>query len=156
MELKTKVKDFNVLLGDGTNKKLSELVSKKGLVIYFYPKDMTPGCTIQACDFRDNINNYKKLGYSVVGVSCDSVLSHQKFTIKENINFPLVVDDKMELANFFKVYGEKKMYGKTTKGIIRSTFIINNKLEIIKVYRNVRAKAHVEKVLIDLNELKDI
>jgi len=120
------------------------------LILYFYPKDNTPGCTQEACDFRDNISQILAKGYKVVGVSPDSVSSHKKFKEKYNLPFPLLSDPDCKIAELYGAYGVKKMYGKETKGIIRSTFVINPDGTIKKAYYNVKAKGHVEKLLQEL------
>ncbi len=120
------------------------------LILYFYPKDDTPGCTTEACDFRDNLNVLIEKGYKVVGVSPDSVSSHRKFKEKYNLNFPLLSDPDKKVAEAYGAYGEKKMYGKVTKGIIRSTFLIDEEGRIKKAWYNVKAKGHVEKLLKEL------
>ncbi len=119
-------------------------------ILYFYPKDNTPGCTTEACDFRDNLNRLVSMGYKVVGVSPDSVESHKKFKEKYGLNFPLLSDPDKKVAQAYGAYGEKKMYGKVTKGIIRSTFIIDEEGRVAKAWHNVKAKGHVEKVLKEL------
>ncbi len=122
----------------------------KKLILYFYPKDNTPGCTTEACDFRDNLNVLVGKGYQVVGVSPDSVKSHKNFKEKYGLNFPLLSDPDKKVAEAFGAYGEKKMYGKVTKGIIRSTFLIDEEGKVAKAWRNVKAKGHVEKILKEL------
>lgn len=120
------------------------------LILYFYPKDDTPGCTVEACDFRDNLNVLVQKGYRVVGVSPDSIESHRKFKDKYSLNFPLLSDPDKKVAQAYGAYGEKKMYGKVTKGIIRSTFLIDEKGRVVKAWYNVKAKGHVEKLLKEL------
>jgi peroxiredoxin Q/BCP len=124
-------------------------VRDKKVIIYFYPKDNTPGCTTEACDFRDNLNILKNYGIEVIGISPDSLNSHKKFKEKYGLNFILLSDPDKEVAALFGAYGEKKSYGKITKGIIRSTFYIENG-KIVKAWRNVRAKGHVERILKEL------
>ncbi len=119
----------------------------KKVIIYFYPKDNTPGCTQEACDFRDNLNLLKELGYTVIGVSPDSPSSHRKFKEKYGLNFVLLSDPDKKVAEMFGAYGEKKAYGKVTKGIIRSTFVIDEEGKIVKEWRKVKAKGHVQKVV---------
>lgn len=115
-------------------------------VLYFYPKDNTSGCTKEACDFRDNMN--RLLGYArVVGVSPDSVTSHQKFQQKQGLNFMLVADINHKLAEKYEVWKEKSMYGRKYMGIERSTFILDEKGNIIKEWRKVKVAGHVEEVL---------
>ena len=120
------------------------------LILYFYPKDNTPGCTVEACDFRDNLNVLVEKGYRVVGVSPDSINSHRKFKEKYNLNFPLLSDPDKKVAEAYGAYGEKKMCGRVTKGIIRSTFLIDEEGRIKKVWYNVRAKGHVGRLLKEL------
>jgi len=126
-----------------------EEFSKGKVILYFYPKDNTPGCTTEACDFRDNLNLLKNYGITVIGISPDSVESHKKFKEKYQLNFILLSDPDKKVAEMFGAYGEKKSYGKVTKGIIRSTFYIEDGV-IKKAWRNVRAKGHVERVLKEL------
>ena len=121
----------------------------KKVILYFYPKDNTPGCTTEACDFRDNLNLLKSYGITVIGVSPDGLKSHKRFKEKYNLNFILLSDPDKRVAEMFGAYGEKKSYGKVTKGIIRSTFYIENGT-IKKAWRNVRAKGHVERILKEL------
>jgi peroxiredoxin Q/BCP len=119
----------------------------KRVVLYFYPKDNTPGCTLEACDFRDSMNRLVRDGIAVLGVSPDSVASHARFQEKQGLNFSLLSDPDRSVAERYGAYGEKKMYGKTSMGIIRSTFIISAKGTIEKVWTKVKAKGHVEEVL---------
>lgn len=122
-------------------------------VIYFYPKNDTPGCTQEACDFRDSMSVLNSLGIKVVGVSPDSLSSHKKFREKYGLNFTLLSDPNKEVAKLYFVYGKKKMYGKETEGIIRSTFLIDKEGKIVKALYNVKAKGHVENVLKELKGL---
>ena len=124
------------------------------LVLYFYPKDNTSGCTKEACGFTENIEEFNKINSKVVGVSPDSVKSHDNFKEKYDLAFDLISDPEKEIAKNFEAFGEKKMYGKTYMGIIRSTFIIDPEGEIKKVYPKVRVKGHVENVMEDLKELQ--
>ncbi len=128
---------------------LKDFLGKK-VVLYFYPKDNTPGCTQEACDFRDNIARVKERGAVVLGVSPDSINSHKKFFEKYGLNFPLLSDPDKKVAESYGAYGDKKMYGKITKGIIRSTFIIDEEGKIKKVFYNVKVKGHVDKVIENL------
>ncbi len=128
---------------------LKDFLGKK-VVLYFYPKDNTPGCTQEACDFRDNIARIKEKGAVVLGVSPDSINSHKKFFEKYGLNFPLLSDTDKKVAESYGAYGEKKMYGKVTKGIIRSTFIIDEEGKIKKAFYNVKVKGHVDKVIENL------
>ncbi len=132
---------------------LSDLLkSNKYVILYFYPKDNTPGCTTEACDFRDNINILADKAI-VVGVSPDSIESHKKFREKYNLNFYLLSDPEKQVLQSYDAYGEKKMYGKTTVGVIRSTYIISPEGKIVKKWRNVKAKGHVPKVVEELEKL---
>jgi peroxiredoxin Q/BCP len=122
----------------------------QNLIIYFYPKDNTPGCTQEACDFRDNIQSLISKGYRVLGISPDPISSHKKFKEKYQLNFPLLSDPDYTVAKLYGAYGTKKTYGKETTGIIRSTFVINPDGTIKKAYYNVKAKGHVQKLLQEL------
>lgn len=125
----------------------SENLKGKKYVLYFYPKDMTPGCTTQACDFRDNLSKFEEEGYEVYGVSPDSVARHEKFREKESLNFTLLSDPEHELAETMGVWREKKNYGRTYMGIVRSTFLIDEEGKIEAIHDNVRAKGHVDRLL---------
>jgi len=125
-----------------------DLIGKK-TILYFYPKDNTSGCTKEACDFRDNMN--RLVAYAnVIGVSPDSILSHQKFQQKQNLNFTLITDSNHELATKYGVWKEKSMYGRKYMGIERSTFIIDEKGKIIKEWRKVKVNGHVEEIIATL------
>ena len=121
-------------------------------VIYFYPKDNTPGCTTQACDIRDNIEEFNALDVKVYGVSGDSKESHQKFIEKKDLNFDLLVDENNELAAEADVIGDKNVFGKKVRGIVRTTFIVDENNEILKRFDKVSPKKHVEQVLEFLKE----
>ncbi len=149
-----KVKNFKVLLDDGSKQELKNLSGKRGLVLYFYPKDNTPGCTKEACSFRDHLSELQNLGFHVVGVSVDNLNSHQKFKTKHNLNFPLVVDENKELCTYFGVWGEKKLYGKTSEGILRTTYLLDRDLKILKVYPKVKVEEHVQEVIKDIQNLQ--
>lgn len=141
----TVIADRFVLVRDGMVS-LSSLVGEKGLVLYFYPKDATPGCTQEACDFRDAQAGLSGLGYSVVGVSPDSSDSHQKFAMKQSLNFPLISDADHSLCSDFGVWGEKQLYGRSFMGVIRSTFILDRELRVRKVFSPVRVAGHAGEV----------
>ncbi len=121
------------------------------LILYFYPKDDTPGCTQEACDFRDNLNILTSKGFVVVGISPDSLQSHKKFREKYGLNFILLSDPQKEVIKAYGAYGKKKMYGKETEGVIRSTFVISPEGKILKAFYNVKAKGHVESLLRELD-----
>ncbi len=150
-----KAKDFCLegIDEEGKEKKfcLSDFKGKK-VVLYFYPKDNTPGCTQEACDFRDNFNRLSSIGVVVIGVSPDSVESHKKFKAKHNLNFILLSDPNKEVAKLYGAYGEKKMYGKVTEGIIRSTFIIDEDQNIVKAWKNVKVNGHVDAIIKELSK----
>lgn len=132
---------------------LNDLKSK-WVVLYFYPKDNTSGCTKEACAFRDNMDAIAGRGAEVVGVSPDSVKSHDNFIKKHELNFRLVSDPEKEICQKYGCWVEKKMYGRTYMGVQRSTFIIDPEGIIRKIYPKVKVAGHVEKVIEDLEELK--
>lgn len=119
----------------------------KKLVLYFYPKDNTPGCTAEACNLRDNYSVFLSKGYAVVGVSADSVKSHQNFAAKYSLPFSLVSDTEKKILKAYNAYGEKKMYGKTVMGTIRKTYIINEEGYIENIIEKVDSKNHSEQIL---------
>ena len=136
---------------DGIEKEYS-LNDFKGqkVILYFYPKDNTSGCTQEACDFRDNINRLTSFA-TVIGVSPDSIKSHLKFKEKQSLNFILLSDPAHKLAEAFNVWVEKSMYGRKYMGIERSTFVLDESLNIIKEWRKVKVKGHVDEVIDYLN-----
>ena len=136
---------------DGIEKEYS-LDDFKGqkVILYFYPKDNTSGCTQEACDFRDNINRLTSLA-TVIGVSPDSIKSHLKFKEKQGLNFILLSDPEHKLAEAFNVWTEKSMYGRKYMGIERSTFVLDENLNIIKEWRKLKVKGHVDEVIDYLN-----
>ncbi len=141
------------LLDDAGNEVHSSQWAGRPLVIYFYPKDDTPGCTRQACAFRDAAEEFSKLGASVVGISGDSVASHAKFRDKYELNFPLLVDSDHAVAEQFGAWREKNLYGKKSMGIQRSTFLIDAQGNVAKVWKRVRVDGHDAQVLAALKEL---
>ena len=120
-----------------------EQYSGKWLVLYFYPKDDTPGCTREACDFRDNIGKLRELGAEVIGISADSSSSHEKFQSKYGLNFPLLADEGNIISRAYDAYGTKNLYGKISEGIIRQTFLIDPKGKIVKHWKRVSVDGHV-------------
>lgn len=138
-----------------TNELIIKFSDYKGqnIVIYFYPKDNTPGCTKEGEDFRDYFEDFKKNNTIIIGVSRDSVASHDKFTCKYNFPFQLISDEDEKVCKLFDVIKEKNMYGRKYMGIERSTFLINHEGTLVNEWRKVRVKGHVEKVLEALNEL---
>jgi peroxiredoxin Q/BCP len=133
--------------------KLQDLVGKKGLILYFYPKDATPGCTTEACDFRDNLSRLTKHGYNVVGISKDNTKSHQKFTDKQSLNFPLISDESGEICEKYGVWQEKVFMGRKGMGIVRTTFLLDSSLKVLKVYEKVKVAGHVDAILSDIETL---
>jgi peroxiredoxin Q/BCP len=128
---------------DGTEVSLSDFAGKK-VILYFYPAASTPGCTKQACDFRDNLGSLEKSGYVVLGVSKDSLAKLKKFEDAESLTFPLLSDPELTVHNAYGTYGEKSMYGKTVMGVIRSTFVIDEQGKIDLSLYNVKATGHVD------------
>ena len=128
---------------------LKELMShkQKGLILYFYPKDNTPGCTTQALDFTDKLNEFDDLGYDIIGVSRDSIESHKKFIDKRDLQITLVSDEDERLCQYFDVIKEKNMYGKTVLGLVRSTFVFDKVGNLTHAQRNLRAKDYAERLL---------
>ena len=122
---------------------------KKGkkLILYFYPKDNTPGCTAEACNLRDNYEDLKSKDFEVIGVSPDSEKKHENFIAKYDLPFELIPDTEKKILNDFGVWGEKKMYGKTYMGVHRMTFIINDQGIIEKIFKKVKTKEHTEQIL---------
>lgn len=124
-----------------------ELHRGKKIVLYFYPKDNTPGCTAQACNLNENLDSLKNQGFEVIGVSPDPLASHLKFIEKFNLKFPLLLDTEKKIATDYGVWGEKKNYGKTYFGIIRTTFVIDEKGIITEIIEKVDTKNHTKQIL---------
>lgn len=131
VEINSLVPDFSLMGSDNEEHKLSQYRGKK-VILYFYPRDNTPGCSTEACDFRDNNNNFTDKNAIIIGISRDSLKSHNKFIEKFNLPFILLSDENEEVCNLFKVIKEKNMYGKKVMGIERSTFIINEEGILVK------------------------
>ena len=138
--------DFALPSSDGGELRLSELRGKT-VVLYFYPRDNTPGCTREACAFRDVMAKLRRRGVVVLGVSPDSLASHEKFKAQEKLNFALLSDSEKSVARAYGAFGEKVQYGKKILGVIRSTFVIDGEGVVRKVFRPVKVDGHVEKVL---------
>ena len=138
--------DFDFPIDGFGTLKLSSLRGKK-VVLYFYPKDMTPGCTREAEDFRDSIELFATTDTTIIGVSRDSVKRHNNFKSKYDLPFTLVCDEDGSACQEYGVWNEKKNYGRTYMGIDRSTFLIDEKGKVVKVWRKVRVKGHVKEVL---------
>ncbi|MBP3586948.1 MAG: thioredoxin-dependent thiol peroxidase [Paludibacteraceae bacterium] len=141
-----KMPAFNVADHDGNTITNEQLVGKK-TVIYFYPKDSTPGCTAEACNLRDNYEHFLAQGYQVYGVSKDSQKSHLNFIAKNNLPFPLLSDPTTEMLQAFGAWGEKKMCGKTSIGTLRKTFVFDEENILIKIIDKVDTKNHSEQIL---------
>ncbi len=148
MDLKTgdKAPQFTAKDQDGNDISLAEFTGKK-VVLYFYPKDSTPGCTAQACNLRDNYQELLDKGYAVIGVSQDTEKSHKKFIEKQELPFPLIADTDHVVHNLYGTWGEKKMYGKTYMGTLRTTFVINEQGNIEAVIEKVKTKDHTAQIL---------
>tara|TARA_B000000477_G_scaffold121755_2_gene124809 strand:+ start:41 stop:526 length:486 start_codon:yes stop_codon:yes gene_type:complete len=143
--------DFEAELTNGDKLILSDILSSgEKVILYFYPKDSTPGCTVQACDFRDNFSRLQSAGFRVIGVSKDSSKSHQNFIEKYELPFELIVDSETKLHQLYGVWREKMNYGKTYLGVSRSTFVIDTDGKLISVGYNVRASGHVERLVKEL------
>lgn len=141
-----KAPDFTAPDENGTSVSLKDLRGKK-VVLYFYPKDDTSGCTHEACDFRDNFARIKRTGAVVIGVSPDSERSHQKFKTKYELPFTLVADADKTVVTAYGVWQEKSMYGRKYMGVVRTTFIVNEQGVITHVFEKVKVKGHVDEVL---------
>lgn len=139
------------ILGHDENGKEIRMEDFKGkkLVLYFYPKDLTPGCTTEACNLRDNYDELRKQGYEVVGVSVDDGKKHQRFIEKNELPFHLIADTEKRLVEQFGVWGEKKMYGRTYMGTMRTTFIINGEgvIERVITPKEIKVKEHASQIL---------
>ena len=149
LEPGTKAPSFTLEDYTGQQYSLADYAGHK-VILYFYPKASTPGCTKEACDFRDNLASLKSLGYVVLGVSPDKPAALEKFTAKESLTFPLLSDADHAVALAYGAWGEKKNYGKVYEGLIRSTFVINEQGIIELAQYNVRATGHVTKLRRDL------
>ncbi|GMB09318.1 thioredoxin-dependent thiol peroxidase [Thermolongibacillus altinsuensis] len=144
--------DFALKASNGEMVQLSDFRGKY-VVLYFYPKDMTPGCTTEACDFRDHYREFQDLNAVILGISTDSLERHQKFIEKYGLPFLLLVDEQQEVAEKYGVWKLKKNFGKEYMGIERSTFIIDPNGILIKEWRKVKVNGHVEEVLKFLKEI---
>ena len=147
-----KAPDFTLETDGGGSLKLSSLKGEK-VVVYFYPRDNTPGCTQESCDFRDLEPDFSKVDAKIIGISKDSITSHDKFKSKFDLPFTLVSDPDLVAIKAFDVWREKNMYGKKTMGVERSTFLIDKKGVIAKAWRKVKVKGHAEEVLAAAKDL---
>ena len=145
-----KAPDFKLKADKGETLSLKDYKGKK-VVLYFYPKDMTSGCTVEACDFRDNIKKFEKKNTVVIGVSPDDTKSHVKFKEKHDLPFTLLSDESKKMLEDYGVWQEKSMYGRKYMGVVRSTFVIDETGKIEKIYNKVNIAGHVEEVLSELS-----
>ncbi len=149
LEKGSKAPDFKLKDKDGVEHSLSDFLGKK-VVVYFYPKDNTPGCTRQACAFAGAYNQFVQKGVEVIGISKDSMASHQKFVEKYNLPFLILSDPKLEAIQAYGVWQEKKLYGKVSMGVVRSTFIIDENGVIEKVMPKVKPDTNAAEILAEL------
>ena len=140
---------FDLVNQDGERVTSGDLAGKR-YVMFFYPRAMTPGCTQESCDFRDSYQDFRDAGYDVIGVSPDPPSRNAKFKENERLTFDLLSDEDHSLAESLGAWGEKTMYGKTSEGLIRSTFVVDEDGSVAKTYRNVKATGHVGRVKADL------
>jgi peroxiredoxin Q/BCP len=153
IQLNQSASDFTLPDQTGQTHSLSDY-KDKWVLLYFYPKDDTPGCTTEACQIRDNWSKFKKNGIVVLGVSIDSVKKHQKFAKKFDLPFTLLADEDKKVVELYGVWGEKKFMGRTYMGIRRTSFLIDPEGKIAKVYEQVKADGHAEEVLRNFADLK--
>ena len=147
-----KASNFTLPSTNQTNFSLKDTLGKY-IVLYFYPKDDTPGCTIETNDFNKLVSKFKKLDCEIYGISKDSIKSHEKFREKYKIKFDLLADEELKVLKKYKVWGKKKFMGREFMGIIRSTYLINKKGKILKVWDNVKVKNHAKEVLETLQSI---
>lgn len=147
-----KAKNFTLPNQEGKLHTLKEYIGQ-WVVLYFYPKDDTPGCTVEACQFRDNFPKFKRSQAVVFGVSVDAVKKHAKFATKYELPFTLLSDEEKQVVELYGVWAKKKFMGREYMGILRTTFLINPAGKIAKIYENVKPDGHAEEVLKDINEL---
>lgn len=148
-KLKSKALGFTLPDSQGKEHSLKEYLGK-WVVLYFYPKDDTPGCTVEACSFRDNYSRFKRVGIVVLGVSVDPVRKHAKFAEKYSLPFTLLSDEEKTVVAKYGVWGKKKFMGREYMGTMRTTFLIDPVGKIFKIYENVKPDAHAEEILSDV------
>lgn len=144
--------EFELQNAEGELIKLSDFLGKPFL-IYFYPKDDTPGCTTEACNFRDDFSQYQALGVDIIGISPDSIKSHQKFSEKYDLPFVLLSDQDHKVAEAYGVWGKKKLMGKEYDGVLRTTFLVGSDGKIVKVFEGVKPAQHSQEVLVEVKKL---
>ena len=154
LKINTKAPNFNL---NSTAAKLYSLKDSLGkfVVLFFYPKDDTPGCTIETNDFNKLFAKFKKLNCEVYGISKDNIKSHNKFREKYKIKFNLLADDELKIIKIYKVWAKKKFMGREYMGVVRSTFLINPKGKIIKIWNNIKVKDHANEVLKTLKDIQN-
>ncbi len=149
LKIGEKAPDFTGRIQTGETITLQQLAGKK-LILYFYPKDNTPGCTAEACDLRDNYNMWLQKGYQVIGISPDSEKSHQNFIEKHGLPFNLIADTDKTIMKAYGAWGEKKLYGKTYEGVLRKTFVISGNGIIEAIFDKVDTKKHTQQIVTSL------
>lgn len=149
LQVGSKAPDFTLQNQAGESVSLSDFLGKK-VVLYFYPKDSTPGCTKEACAFRDAYNQFTEKDVVVLGVSKDTVKSHERFVEKQSLPFQLLADPERKVLEAYEVWQEKKLYGKVSMGTVRSTYLIDENGIIEKVYEKVKTDLHAQEILNDL------
>ncbi|MCK9409632.1 MAG: thioredoxin-dependent thiol peroxidase [Bacteroidetes bacterium] len=147
----SKAPAFSLVAGNGKKYSLKDFSGKK-VVLYFYPKDDTSGCTAEACSFRDNLSAIKKKGAVVIGVSPDAPSKHEKFTSKYDLNFPLLSDESKKMLTKYDVWQEKSMYGRKYMGVVRTTLIIDEEGKITHIFPKVKVDGHTEEILKAIGE----
>ncbi len=148
LEVGQQAPEFSINNQNGDTISLSDFRGRK-VVLFFYPKDNTPGCTKEACNFRDNIEVYEKNNVVVLGISIDDERSHQRFIEKQDLNFTLLADTEKTVVNDYGVWGEKKNYGRTYMGTFRKTFLVDEEGKIARIYDKVKVATHAEDILAD-------
>ena len=149
IKIGNKAPEFTLPDQNGEIHTLKQYLGKK-VLLYFYPKDDTPGCTTEACNFRDGYKDFVKMGLVILGVSADSVKSHKKFAEKFDLPFPILSDESKEVCEAYGVWGKKKFMGREYMGIARTSFLIDEKGKIEKIYEDVKTKEHAEEVKVDV------
>jgi peroxiredoxin Q/BCP len=149
LEAGAKAPSFTLPDQDGNTVSLSQFAGKR-VIVYFYPKDDTPGCTAEACQFNDNLAAFERADVPVLGISPDKAESHQKFRAKYGLDFNLLSDPDHKVMERYGAWGEKKMYGRTTTGVIRSTFLVDEKGKVARSWYNVKADGHAGQVLAEV------
>jgi peroxiredoxin Q/BCP len=148
-----KAPDFTLEAIGGREVKLSDYIGQK-VVLFFYPKDLTPACTQESCDFRDVYAEFSELGTAVLGISIDTAETHERFAAKYELPYELLADPEHRVCELYGVWQLKKLYGREYMGLVRSTFLINEKGKLVREWRNIRVKGHVQEVLKAAQELK--